>query len=124
MNEELIPVGEYRESFNKQLDISLPTGIIYRSSRLINHIQRRHPDFVGYIDKLPEILLNPDYIGKNPTEPDSMELVKVFSDNILVAIKLDVKNNYLYVASLYNISDGKLHNRIHSGRLKKLQQQD
>lgn len=120
MNEELIPVGEYRESFNKQLDISLPTGIIYRSSRLINHIQRRHPDFVGYIDKLPEILLNPDYIGKNPKEPDSMELVKVFSDNILVAIKLDVKNNYLYVASLYNISDGKLHNRIHSGRLKKL----
>ena len=124
MNEELIPVGEYRESFNKQLDISLPTGIIYRSSRLINHIQRRHPDFVGYIDKLPEILLNPDYIGKNPKEPDSMELVKEFSDNILVAIKLDVKNNYLYVASLYNISDGKLHNRIHSGRLKKLQQQD
>ena len=124
MNEELIPVGEYRESFNKQLDISLPTGIIYRSSRLINHIQLRHPDFVGYIDKLPEILLNPDYIGKNPKEPDSMELVKVFSDNILVAIKLDVKNNYLYVASLYNISDGKLHNRIHSGRLKKLQQQD
>ena len=124
MNEELIPVGEYRESFNKQLDISLPTGIIYRSSRLINHIQRRHPDFVGYIDKLPEILLNPDYIGKNPKEPDSMELVIVFSDNILVAIKLDVKNNYLYVASLYNISDGKLHNRIHSGRLKKLQQQD
>ena len=124
MNEELIPVGEYRESFNKQLDISLPTGIIYRSSRLINHIQRRHPDFVGYIDKLPEILLNPDYIGKNPKEPDSMELVKVFSDNILVAIKLDDKNNYLYVASLYNISDGKLHNRIHSGRLKKLQQQD
>ena len=124
MNEELIPVGEYRESFNKQLDISLPTGIIYRSSRLINHIQRRHPDFVGYIDKLPEILLNPDYIGKNPKEPDSMELVKVFSYNILVAIKLDVKNNYLYVASLYNISDGKLHNRIHSGRLKKLQQQD
>lgn len=124
MNEELIPVGEYRESFNKQLDISLPTGIIYRSSRLINHIQRRHPDFVGYIDKLPEILLNPDYIGKDPKEPDSMELVKVFSDNILVAIKLDVKNNYLYVASLYNISDGKLHNRIHSGRLKKLQQQD
>lgn len=124
MNEELIPVGEYREFFNKQLDISLPTGIIYRSSRLINHIQRRHPDFVGYMDKLPEILLNPDYIGKNPKEPDSIELVKVFSDNILVAIKLDVKNNYLYVASLYNISDGKLHNRIHSGRLKKMQQQD
>lgn len=124
MNEELIPVGEYREFFNKQLDISLPTGIIYRSSRLINHIQRRHPDFVGYMDKLPEILLNPDYIGKNPKEPNSIELVKVFSDNILVAIKLDVKNNYLYVASLYNISDGKLHNRIHSGRLKKMQQQD
>ncbi len=124
MNEELIPIGEYQESFNKQLDISLPTGTIYRSSRLINHIQRRHPDFVGYMDKLPEILLNPDYIGKNPKEPDSMELVKVFDDNILVAIKLDIKNNYLYVASLYNISDGKLHNRIHSGRLKKVQQQD
>lgn len=119
MNEALIPVGEYQESFNEQLEISLPAGIIYRSSRLINHIQRRHPAFVEYMDKLPEILSEPDYIGQNPKEPNSIELVKMFEDNILVAVKLDTKKDYLYVASLYDISDGKLHNRIHSGRLKK-----
>lgn len=119
MSEERIPVGTYQERFNEQLGLSLPVGTIYRSDRLINHIQRRHPDCVDYMDKLPEMIAAPDYIGTNPKEPNSMELVKVFEDNILVAVKLDVKKGYLYVASFYDITDGKLHNRVNSGRLQK-----
>lgn len=40
-------------------------------------------------------------------------------DNVMVCIKLDAKENYLYVASIFEITASKLNNRINSGRLKK-----
>lgn len=36
----------------------------------------------------------------------------------MVCIKLDQKNDYLYVASVYEITESKLQNRLRSGRLK------
>lgn len=61
-----------------------------------------------------------DYIGVNPNEPGaSFELVKIFSENIQIGIKLDVKDNYLYVATLHTITDGKLKHGIENGRLRK-----
>lgn len=50
-------------------------------------------------------------------------MVKIFNDNILLSIKLciDFEPNYLYVSSLYDISEGKLNNRTNSGRLKNFQ---
>ena len=71
------------------------------------------------LQQIPTIIQSPDYIGKNPREPNSIELVKKLSDNIMVCIKLDTQNGYLYVASVYNISQGKVNNRLNSGRLKR-----
>ena len=48
-----------------------------------------------------------------------MELVKAYDINILVAVKLDIKNDYLYVASMYSLSKSKLERRIKGKRLKK-----
>ena len=42
-----------------------------------------------------------------------------FSENVQIGIKLDVKENYLYVATLHTITDGKLRHGINNGRLKK-----
>jgi len=119
MEDNLFIVGNYKKCYNEILSINLPCTEILQSEGLIKHIEKRHPNCICYLDKIPEILEIPDYIGTNPKEPDSIELVKQLDKNILVAVKLDKKDEHLYVASLFDISNGKLERRINSGRLKK-----
>lgn len=116
--DETTAVGEYVHAFNTKTSQSLPCGIVYQSAGLYKHILKRHPNMANYIGQIPNIIRYPDYIGSNPKEKNSIELVKILGDNIQVCIKLDTDDNYLYVASAYTISEGKLKNRIHSGRLK------
>ena len=78
----------------------------------------RHSEFVDYIEKIPDIIKNPDYVGRNPKEPNSLELVKRYEDNIQIAIKLDISKDYLYVATLFDIRESKIERRLASGRLK------
>ena len=40
--------------------------------------------------------------------------------NILIAVKLDSKNGYFYVATMHEISQLKLTQRIRNGRLRKV----
>lgn len=111
-------VGYYRADFNVITGQKLPCGPIYQSAGLAVHIIKRHPNELGNLSSVSAIIAAPDYIGKNPKEPDSIELVKVLSANVMVCVKLDTKEGYLYVASVYEISQGKLQNRLNSGRLK------
>lgn len=117
---ELKKVGKYKLIYNNLLNTNLPISEIYVSDGLNKHILRRHPNCQKYIKKIPEIINNPDYIGKNPKEPNSIELVKVFNNNIQIGIKLDTNKNYLYVATLFDIKESKVQRRLNSGRLKKL----
>ena len=112
-------VGVYTDYFNKILGTHFPCVNIFQSDGLIKHIKNRHPTCVKYMKSISEIILSPDYIGANPNEPKSIELIKVYEKNIQIAIKLDVSENYFYVASLYDISDIKIKNRLHSGRIKR-----
>lgn len=118
--DNLNKVGEYTGEYNNLLNINLPCLPIYASDGLIKHIQARHSNCIGYISQIPDIISNPDYVGKNPTEPNSIELVKVYGDNIQIGIKLDVSNNYLYVATLFDVRQSKINRRLHSGRLKRI----
>lgn len=118
-DDKLIKIGEFKQEYNQILNTSLPCFEIMQSTGLVKHIFKRHSHCVQYLDKVSDILENPDYIGINPKENNSVELVKVYEDNILIAIKLDCDNGYYYLASLYNISGGKMENRLNSGRLKK-----
>lgn len=118
--EKLIAIGKLYEKLNLVAGTNLPTTDIYCSGGLSAHlIKRNHDKCLKYIECIPEIIQKPDYVGKNPKEPNSIELIKCFSENILVAIKLDIKDNYLYVASLYDIPQSKIDRRLHSKRLKK-----
>ena len=117
-HDNLFPVGIYNSLFNKILSITLPCGKIYQSGGLHKNISNRHPDCLKYLNSIPDIIDSPDYIGINPHEAKSIELVKKYDSNILVGIKLDLSKNYLYVASLYEISDAKVNRRLHGGRLK------
>lgn len=120
MNNKIIPIGKYLSEFNSYLPYHLESTIIYRSIGLEKHILKRHPECLPYISFLPDILANPDYIGINPNEPGiSFELIKILSDNIQIGIKLDARDNYLYVATLHTITTAKLQHNLQNGRIKK-----
>lgn len=121
MKSNLIPIAKFNKDFNQYLHQDLDYDVIYQSAGLIKHIQKRHPECVTYLNHLPSIISNPDYIGVNPNETGtSFELVKVFDKNIQIGIKLDVKDDYLYVATLHSITESKLSHGLKNGRLKKI----
>lgn len=117
--DKLYQVGTYIEKYNKLLNINLPCTPIYVSHGLKKHIQSRHSNCISYIAKIPDIINSPDYIGTNPKEPNSIEIVKIYNDNIQIGIKLDTSQNYLYVATLFDIKESKIKRRLNSGRLKR-----
>lgn len=119
MNNKIFPIASYNEKFNEYLPVQFKQDLIYQSFGLEKHIEKRHPECLPYLRFISSIISDPDYIGVNPNESgDSFELVKIFSENVQIGIKLDVKENYLYVATLHTITDGKLRHGINNGRLK------
>jgi len=121
MFEKMIKMGEYKEEINSVLGIHIKPQAIYRSAGLLTHmIKRKHFKCLKYIDYIPDIINNPDYIGINPNEngAPSVEFVKRFNINILVGVKLDMDNNYLYVSTMHDVQESKIQRRLHSGRLK------
>lgn len=121
-------VGKLSKDISNKLNFKY-TGQVYASPGVIKHIKKRHKtgknalSYYVYNNILPTIesvIMNPDYIGNHPDKIEtSLEFVKKIDDNLLVALEVDLDNNYIYVASLYPISEAKLRNRIESGRLIK-----
>ena len=122
MSEKLIWIGEYKKEFNSILGINIESKDIYRSKGLPAHmIKSRHEKCLKYIDYIPDIVNNPNYIGINPNEngTESIELIKRYRDNVMIGIKLDKDNDYLYVSTMHDIQESKLQRRLYSGRIKK-----
>ena len=117
---DLIKVGKYDLRYNELLSIDIEELDIFRSKGLPAHmVKRKHYNCLKYIDYLPEIIENPDYIGVNPNENDkSIEFIKKYSKNVLVGVKLEKDGQYLYVSSMYDIQDSKISRRLYSGRIK------
>ena len=84
--EELLRVGKYNLKFNELLGIDIKDFEIYRSKGLPSHmVKRKHFNCLRYIDYIPDIILEPDYIGVNPNEQGlSIELIKRYADNVLI----------------------------------------
>lgn len=83
-------------------------------------VKRKHYKSLKYIDFIPDIIENPDYIGVNPNESQtSIEIIKRYKNNIMI-IKLDIEGNYLYVSTVHDIQDAKIERRLYSGRIKKI----
>lgn len=119
MKDSLHKIATYKQTYNDTLGLSLPILDIYQDDGLTKHINARHPNCLQYLSQINSILSNPDYIGSNPKEPNSIELIKLFEDNIQIAIKLDVQNGYYYIATLHEVSINKINKRLGNGRLKK-----
>lgn len=119
-NKDLLYVGKYNVSYNDILDLHLGELEIYRSKGLPTHmVKRKHFKALKYIDYIPDIISEPDYIGVNPNEKDiSIEMIKKYSDNILIGIKLDSDGEYLYVSTMHDIQESKISRRLFGGRIK------
>lgn len=118
--EDLIKVGKYDLRYNELLNLEIEELDIFRSKGLPAHmVKRKHFGCLKYIDYLPEIIENPDYVGVNPNESDtSIEFIKKYSKNVLVGVKLEKDGQYLYVSSMYDVQDSKISRRLFSGRIK------
>lgn len=121
--EDLLRVGSFTEKFNNVLGANMEPLDIFRSKGLPAHmVKRKHYKCLKYIDYIPDIIANPDYIGINPNESGgSIELVKRYEDNVLLGIKLDTDGQYLYVSTMYDVQESKVSRRLHSGRLKQFE---
>jgi len=101
-------------------------GDVYAAPGLIKHIQKHNHKFSEAIledlfGTMKIILSAPDYVGCDPNqEGTSLELIKMIDDNILIALQFDIIENYIYVASLYPVTESKIHNRLYSKRIVKV----
>lgn len=120
MGSRIKKIATYDGQYDDILDFKMPRLDIMRADGVFDHIKKKHPACIKYFDKIQEIISCPDYVGTSPKEKGSFELVKKYDNNVLIGIKIDVKNNYYYVATLYDINQSKVNNRLHSGRLRPL----
>ena len=109
------------KEIKERLGIDVQTEKIVISDGLVSHMKKHnHANVLKYLGDIETIIASPDYIGINPRiEVPSVEYIKLFDDNILLAIKLDAKEDYFYTASMYEVTDAKLRSMLKSGRIKK-----
>lgn len=106
--------------------LELPRGAV-------NHIKKKHyEDWEKHIDKLQQIISEPDYIGRNPNEENDIEFYKEFFDSdtkevIFVAVRCikDKKNGIftgqLKLSTLYILDnhEKKIEGRLNQKRIVK-----
>ena len=106
-------VGEINEIVIKTLNLSLdPNSPILVGEENLEHIKKNHPeDFEKYIDKMSEIIKDPDYVAKHPKK-DSIEYIKVYydeekDDHVLVAVRATARGIH-FARTLFVMSDEKV----------------
>ena len=116
-------VGRIKSEYFQILELDDSIDIVkVNIENLRKHLENRnHDNMIKYLSRISELLENPDYIGINPRERGrSIEYVIQLEENVLIGIKLDYKNEYFYIATMHEISELKLNQRIKNGRLKSL----
>lgn len=118
-------VGKIKYGIGQMVQFNY-SGIVYMNNGVLRHILKKHK---GQLSKknlfdplgcIKMVIKEPDYIGVHPNKlGSSIELVKYIHENyILVSLEIDKDEDYIYVSSMYPITDGKLESRIHSERFK------
>ena len=116
-------VGRIKSEYFQILELDDSIDIVkVNIENLRKHLEKRnHDNMIKYLSRISDLLENPDYIGINPREKGrSIEYVIQLDENVLIGIKLDYKNEYFYIATMHEISELKLNQRIKNGRIKSL----
>lgn len=118
-------VGRIVSSISKILELDFLT-IVYASPGAINHIKKRHGKQLtkkfkdNIIETMEKIIKDPDYFGLDYKRGSSgaLELIKKVDNVILLlGLEIDMEGQYIYIATMYPISESKMNARIHRGRL-------
>lgn len=105
-------LSEKRPDFAKEIK---NTDILMWDDR-IEHIEKHRMnfrniyDFDDYVELIPDIIENPDYIGIKDKNK-SIQFIKQYNDNILIAVRLNTKGK-LSFRTMYPITDGQLDDYI------------
>jgi len=119
INIELV-VGFLEQKIIDILGVDLKPGVIKLLPGGIKHIRKKRLEyFEDYINKVPEIIKEPDYVGTNPKYTNSVEYVKKYEKNILVAVRLEYSST-LCVVTLYDVTDSKITTMVEHGRIIEL----
>lgn len=116
-------IGTITKNVKKMLSLTSDVSKIFIDNENFKKhlIKRNHQNMISHIPKISQYLKNPDYVGVNQREKGvSLEYIVQVEPNILIAVKLDSKNGYFYVATMHEISQLKLTQRIRNGRLQKV----
>jgi len=117
-------VGYFRSKMANILGVSY-SGVIYASPGVLKHIKNRHGKqlsrkvITNILEVIKKIISEPDYVGiyKISEGKISIEFIKNMDMNILVGIEVDTEENYIYVSTMYPITEGKIKNKLYSGKL-------
>ncbi|GKX68899.1 hypothetical protein [Inconstantimicrobium mannanitabidum] len=98
-------------------------GDVFACPGVYKHIVKKHAKQLGrnIIENLTptikSIISSPDFIGQDPKKGcNSIELVKYVGVFMLLGLEVDPDEGYIYVASLYPITEGKICSRLYNGR--------
>lgn len=113
-------VGVIPKSIVNHYSLNCSSYEVYMPPGVLKHLKKRGhwQDFMQYYQDIPDIIANPDYAGQNPKEPNTVELYKVMTDHVLLAIKMD-PNTGLFLGSFYTLDNGpdKIQKRLRNGRI-------
>lgn len=115
-------VGQLRLSLAEE--VGFPCyGVVYASPGVLNHIRKRHSKQLtkkvkeNLLATIEKIIDNPDFVGIRFDKVPTIELIKKVDATLLLGLQVDEENNYIYVSTLYPITEGKINQRLFSGKL-------
>ena len=113
-------VGKLNDEVIEMLDLPYENRDIFIGGTNKKHIMKRHKkEFDNYIDKIPEIIESPTYVGVHPSR-GGIEFIKEYDENILVAVQAS-NRDILFVRSMYMITEDKINKYLKNGTIKNMQ---
>ena len=114
MEESYINIGKINKELFKQISKSILTDDVILTSERYTHIVERHKeDFEKYVNILPEILKEPDYILKDYKNDNTAMVIKHIEDtNINIILKLAITDDKIHtknsIMTFYRVRDKNL----------------
>ena len=101
------------------LDIPLNAPIMLGESNIEHMLEKHEAAYIKSGDRIQEILAQPDYVGRHPTD-GSIEYVKEFVvDGEYVKVAVRISNSGIYFArTMYELNSDRVKRFIAKGTLK------
>lgn len=111
MEENYINIGKINKELFKEISTSILTDdVILTNERYVHIIEKHQEDFEKYINILPEVLKEPDYILKDYKNDNTAMVIKHIEDtNINIILKLAITDDKIHtknsIMTFYRVRD-------------------